>query len=76
MLGRILQAASHVAQGYDISFLITHTHTEQMWKHKLIDFIVQFMEDIDREISDMKIGLNARSRVVAHAFMRALASSS
>jgi actin related protein 2/3 complex, subunit 4 len=27
--------------GYDISFLITHTHLETMWKHKLIDFILQ-----------------------------------
>lgn len=27
--------------GYDISFLITHTHLETMWKHKLIDFVIQ-----------------------------------
>jgi actin related protein 2/3 complex, subunit 4 len=26
---------------YDISFLITHVQLERMWKHKLIDFIVQ-----------------------------------
>ncbi|KAF8402113.1 hypothetical protein HHK36_013065 [Tetracentron sinense] len=31
-------------QGYDISFLITNYHCEDMLKHKLIDFIVQFME--------------------------------
>lgn len=31
-------------QGYDISFLITNYHCEEMQKHKLIDFIVQFME--------------------------------
>ncbi|XP_062113107.1 uncharacterized protein LOC133824254 [Humulus lupulus] len=31
-------------QGYDISFLITNYHCEDMQKHKLIDFIVQFME--------------------------------
>lgn len=37
-----------VAQGYSISFLITHAHLEKMWKHKLIDFIIQFMEDIDK----------------------------
>jgi hypothetical protein len=30
-----------VLQGYDISFLITHTHLEKMWKHKLVDFIIQ-----------------------------------
>lgn len=31
-------------QGYDISFLITNYHCEEMQKKKLIDFIVQFME--------------------------------
>jgi hypothetical protein len=33
-----------ISQGYDISFLITNYHCEDMHKHKLIDFIVQFME--------------------------------
>ncbi|KAI7981608.1 Actin-related protein 2/3 complex subunit 4, partial [Camellia lanceoleosa] len=31
-------------EGYDISFLITNYHCEDMQKNKLIDFIVQFME--------------------------------
>ncbi len=30
--------------GYDLSFLITHTHLETMVKSKLIDFIIAFME--------------------------------
>jgi len=57
-------------QGYDISFLITNFHTEQMYKHKLVDFVVQFMEDIDKEISEMKISLNARARIVAEEFLK------
>ncbi|KAJ1438850.1 actin-related protein 2/3 complex subunit ARPC4 or p20-Arc [Ochromonadaceae sp. CCMP2298] len=56
--------------GYDVSFLITHTHLEKMWKHKLVDFIIQFMEDIDKEISGMKIAINARARVVASEYMK------
>lgn len=56
-------------QGYDISFLITNFHTEQMFKHKLVDFIIQFMEEIDKEISEMKLSLNARARIVAEQFM-------
>lgn len=56
-------------QGYDISFLVTHTHLEKLWKHKLIDFIIQFMEDIDKEISGMKIAINARGRIIAQQFM-------
>ena len=41
--------------GYNISFLITNFHTEQMLKHKLVDFIIQFMEEVDKEISEMKL---------------------
>ncbi|CAK4668352.1 unnamed protein product [Aphanomyces euteiches] len=57
-------------EGYSISFLIIHTHLENLYKHKLVDFIIQFMEDIDKEISEMKINLNARGRVVATEFMK------
>lgn len=42
-------------KGYDISFLITNFHTEQMLKHKLVDFIIHFMEEVDKEISEMKL---------------------
>lgn len=42
-------------QGYDISFLITNFHTEAMYKHKLVDFVIQFMEDIDKEISEVRL---------------------
>ena len=46
-------------QGYDISFLITNYHCNEMQKHKLIDFIIQFMEDIEKEeIGDLKISMS------------------
>jgi actin related protein 2/3 complex subunit 4 len=57
-------------EGYDISFLVTHVHIEKMWKHKLVDFIIEFMEDVDKEISGMKIALNARARLVATEMMK------
>ncbi|KAI8920765.1 hypothetical protein DFJ77DRAFT_447262 [Powellomyces hirtus] len=56
--------------GYDISFLITNTHTETMYKHKLVDFVIQFMEEVDKEISEMKLCLNARARIVAESFLQ------
>jgi actin related protein 2/3 complex subunit 4 len=56
-------------KGYDISFLITNFHTEAMLKHKLVDFIIQFMEEVDKEISEMKLFLNARARYVAESFL-------
>eukprot|EP01130_Rhizamoeba_saxonica_P015397 TRINITY_DN689_c0_g1_i1.p1 TRINITY_DN689_c0_g1~~TRINITY_DN689_c0_g1_i1.p1 ORF type:complete len:134 (-),score=23.48 TRINITY_DN689_c0_g1_i1:52-453(-) len=56
-------------EGYDISFLVTNFHTEDMFKHKLVDFIIQFLNDIDSEISAMKTSLNGRARVVATEFL-------
>jgi actin related protein 2/3 complex subunit 4 len=56
-------------EGYDISFLITNKHTEQMWVAKVVDFIVMFMEDIDKEISSQKLAVNARARIVATEFL-------
>jgi len=57
-------------KGYDISFLITNFNTESMYKHKLVDFIIQFMEDVDKEISEMKLAVNARARVTAQEFLK------
>ncbi len=88
----ILLLRGHGEQGYDISFLITNTHTESMLKHKIVDFIIQcvtsqsgfqklwnpsdqlfrFMEDVDREISEMKLSLNARARTVAESYLTAV----
>lgn len=53
--------------------MVTNTHTETMYKHKLIDFVIQFMEEINKEISEIRIAVNARARVVAEAYMRGLA---
>lgn len=56
-------------EGYDISFLLTNYHQEVMMKQKLVDFIIEFMEDVDKEISEMKLFLNARARFVAEAYL-------
>jgi actin related protein 2/3 complex subunit 4 len=58
------------SQGYDVSFLITNCHTEQMYKHKLVDFVIEFMEEIDKEISELKLALNARARICAEEFLK------
>jgi hypothetical protein len=57
-------------QGYDISFLITNFHTDKMLRHKLIDFVIYFMEEIDKEISEMKLCVNSRARIVAEEFLK------
>ncbi|KAG8470442.1 hypothetical protein KFE25_008863 [Diacronema lutheri] len=57
-------------EGYDISFLITNFHLEQMYKHKLIDFIVQLVEEINKEISAMKLNVNTRARLIGQEFLK------
>lgn len=57
-------------EGYNISFLITNFHTEQMFKHKLVDFVIYFMEEIDKEISEMKLAVNARARICSEEFLK------
>jgi len=57
-------------KGYDVSFLITNFHTEEMKKDKLIDFVIQFMEEINSEISALKLAVNSRARVVSNAFLK------
>lgn len=57
-------------QNYDICFLICNFHVEKMFKEKLIDFVINFMEEIDKEISEQKISLNARARICAEEFLK------
>jgi len=56
--------------GYDISFLVTNFHIEDMHKQNIIDFIIEFIQDIDKEISEMKLGINARGRLIASEFLK------
>lgn len=57
------------SQGYDISFLVSNFHCEQMYKHKLVDFIIQFLMEIDSEISQMKLAVSARARCAAQSYL-------
>lgn len=41
-----------------------------MYKHKLVDFIINFMEDIDKEISDMKLSVNSRARTCVEEYLK------
>lgn len=44
-----------------------------MQRECLISFLAQFMEEVDREISEMKINVNARARTVADSFLKEFA---
>ncbi len=56
-------------QGYDISLLITNFHTEDLLQEKIVDFVVTFLEEVDKEINIMKLSVNTRGRAVATEFL-------
>lgn len=59
-------------KGYDISFLIIHTHMEQLYREKLIEFIITFLKEIEKEINEMKLSVNSRLRMAATHFVASI----
>ena len=43
-------------------------------KESVTEFIITFLQEVDKEISEMKIGINARARNVAELFLRDLSA--
>jgi hypothetical protein len=41
-----------------------------MYKHKVVDFIIQFLEEVDQELNEMKLSINSRARIVAEEFLK------
>ena len=35
-----------------------------------VDFVIHFMEEIDKEISEMKLSVNSRARICAEEFLK------
>lgn len=65
-----LDSSTEPPLGYDVSFLITNFHTEDMYRSKLIDFVVHVIQEIDKEINEMKLAINARARITAEEFLK------
>jgi actin related protein 2/3 complex subunit 4 len=59
-------------EGYDISFLITNYHLENYKKEDIIDLIVEFIQDVEKEINEMKLIVNSQFRVSSTHFMENL----
>ena len=61
--------------GYDFSFLITDEHLQKFKKEELINFILEFIQGIDKEINDMKLAIITQTRLAAAFFTNALANN-
>ncbi|MDR3548262.1 MAG: actin-related protein 2/3 complex subunit 4 family protein [Candidatus Pacebacteria bacterium] len=60
--------------GYDFSFLVTNRHMETMHREHVINFILTFILDIEKEITEMKIAINTQMRIAATYFIDAVSS--
>jgi hypothetical protein len=49
---------------------VTDQHLSVFLKENIAEFIITFMQEVDKEISEMKIGINARARAVAEHFLK------
>ena len=54
-----------------VDFIIQYVLSEQVLT-TITDALPRFMEDVDREISEMKLSLNARARTVAESYLTAV----
>ena len=60
---------------YDFCFLISEEHLAKYKKEDLINFILEFMQGIDKEISEMKLAIINQSRIAASFFTNSLANN-
>ena len=58
--------------GFDISFMITNVHLETYRKEDIIDYIVEFIQDLSKEMTEMKMIVNSQSRFVTTYLMEQL----
>ena len=71
-----LQILRKVAiEGYDFSFLITDEHLMRFKKEELINFILEFIQGIDKEINDMKLAIMTQTRLAATFFTNAVSNN-
>ena len=62
-------------EGFDFSFLISAEHLQKYHKSELINFILEFIQGINKEISDMKLDIMKSAANAATFYTHALASN-
>ena len=62
-------------EGYDFSFLISADHMQKYTKAELINFVLEFVAGIEKEITEMKLGVINHARVSAGFFVNSIANN-
>lgn len=60
---------------YDFCFLITEEHLAKYKKEELINFVLEFMQGIDKEIQDMKLAIITSTRQAAVYYSNSIAGN-
>ena len=60
---------------YDFCFLITEEHLQKYKKEELINFVLEFMQGIDKEIQDMKLAIITSTRQAATYYSNTIANN-
>jgi actin related protein 2/3 complex subunit 4 len=60
---------------FDFSFLVSDDHLQRFKKEELINFMLEFIQGIDKEISEMKLSVINHSRMAACFFTNGLANN-
>ena len=60
---------------YDFSFLITEEHLRKYKKEDLINFILEFIQGIDKEVSEMKLAIISQTRMAAGFYANSVANN-
>jgi len=56
-------------KGYDCSLLITDRHLQKFDKTMLIEWILEFVETMDQEITEIRLNLNTQTRTAANYYV-------
>ena len=72
ILRRAVVPTEPTQKGYSISFLVTSRHLSFFGADKIVEFLVYFVTEADKEISHMKLYLNSRGRAVASSLSSCL----
>ena len=59
-------------EGYDFSFLITDEHLEKYKKEEMINFILEFILGIEKEVNDMRMMINTKLRIAAGFYVKSI----
>jgi actin related protein 2/3 complex, subunit 4 len=64
-----------VNPAFDFSFLISHDHLLRFKKEELINFILEFLQGIDTEITEMKLKVTQHARLACCFYTNGVANN-